>query len=235
MRHIVALSGGKDSSALALRLVEVEPRDYEFVCTPTGDEPEEMIQHWLTLGRLLGKPLQPLLTGVSLDSLIHKFNALPNWRQRWCTRILKIEPFQQYVTANQPATLYVGIRADEEDREGVEYEQTQRRPLVEWGWDKARVLSYLVERGVVIPERTDCELCFFQTLGEWHKLWLNKPAKFSRGEALEAKTGHTFRSPSRDTHSAALAGLRKEFEAGYVPKERASMDARPMMCSTCAR
>jgi tRNA(Ile)-lysidine synthase TilS/MesJ len=38
MNHIVALSGGKDSVAMALRLVEVEPRDYLYVCTPTGNE-----------------------------------------------------------------------------------------------------------------------------------------------------------------------------------------------------
>lgn len=36
--HVVALSGGKDSTALALRLAETEPRDYTYVCTPTGDE-----------------------------------------------------------------------------------------------------------------------------------------------------------------------------------------------------
>ena len=38
MKHIIALSGGKDSTALALRLAEVEPREYEYVFTPTGDE-----------------------------------------------------------------------------------------------------------------------------------------------------------------------------------------------------
>lgn len=36
--HVVALSGGKDSTALALRLKEIEPREYQYVCTPTGDE-----------------------------------------------------------------------------------------------------------------------------------------------------------------------------------------------------
>lgn len=34
--HVVALSGGKDSTAMALRLAEVEPREYTYVCTPTG-------------------------------------------------------------------------------------------------------------------------------------------------------------------------------------------------------
>ena len=36
MTHIVALSGGKDSTAMALRLTEMEPRDYQYVVTPTG-------------------------------------------------------------------------------------------------------------------------------------------------------------------------------------------------------
>jgi len=46
MKHIVALSGGKDSTAMALWLVQNEPRDYEFICTPTGDELPEMIEYW---------------------------------------------------------------------------------------------------------------------------------------------------------------------------------------------
>jgi len=52
--HVVALSGGKDSTALALRLAEVEPRDYVYVCTPTGNEPAAMFAHWRQLGDLLG-------------------------------------------------------------------------------------------------------------------------------------------------------------------------------------
>lgn len=232
--HIVALSGGKDSTAMALRLVEVEPRDYEFVCTPTGNELPEMIAHWVKLGKLLGKPLKPLLTGVSLGSLIEKQQALPNWRMRWCTRILKIEPFLAYAATVAPAVIYVGIRADEaESREGVEYEQ-RRFPLVEWGWDKAKVLSYLAERGVEIPRRTDCAVCFFQTLHEWWRLWRDHPDEYAQGEAWEEMTGHTFRSPQRDTHPAALKDLRAQFEGGYVPKPR-TMEDRPQMCGTCAR
>ena len=57
---IVALSGGKDSTAMALRLAEIEPRQYQFVCTPTGDELPEMVDHWLHLGGLLGSPLLPV-------------------------------------------------------------------------------------------------------------------------------------------------------------------------------
>ena len=56
-KHVVGLSGGKDSTALAFWLVENEPRDYEFICNETGNELPEMLEHWERLERLLGSKL----------------------------------------------------------------------------------------------------------------------------------------------------------------------------------
>lgn len=236
MNHIVALSGGKDSTAMALRLREIEPdTTFEFVCTPTGNELPPMFEHWRHLGELLDCRLQVLTGGDSLGSLIERWNALPNWRQRWCTRVLKIEPFERYLASRLPATIYVGIRADESEREGVEYQGNvvRRFPLLDWGWGLGDVLKYLDERGVVVPARTDCAACFFQTLGEWHTLWRDFPDEYVKAEEWERSTGHTFRSPSRDSQPASLAELRARFESGYAPKTRGMQD-RKMMCSTCA-
>lgn len=116
-KHVVALSGGKDSTAMALRLAEVEPRDYMYVCTPTGNEPPQMFEHWKNLGTLLGRPLTPVVAGT-LAGLIAKQNALPNFRMRWCTRMLKIEPYAAWLSQQGECVSYVGLRADEEDREG---------------------------------------------------------------------------------------------------------------------
>lgn len=237
MNHLVALSGGKDSTAMALRLRELYPDvDYTYLTTPTGDELPAMVEHWLNLQTLLGKPLTYLTSGHSLGSLIEHHIALPNWRQRWCTRILKIEPFQAYLAEHRPATIYVGFRADEEGaREGVEYGEltTRKFPMIEWGWGLAEVMDYLDQRGVVVPERTDCGACFFQTLGEWYVLWRDHPDRWERYERWEELTGHTFRSPSRDTQPAGLAELRAKFESGYEPR-LSKMHERKVMCSTCA-
>ena len=106
--------------------------------------------------------------GGSLEGLIEKQKALPNWRQRWCTRMLKIEPYaawlmQQSKTYDRIVS-YVGIRADEEEREGGDYSKIpgveMRFPMRDWGWGVGDVLNYLEQRGVVIPERTDCAWCF---------------------------------------------------------------------------
>lgn len=237
-RHlIVALSGGKDSTAMALRLAELEPAPYQYVCTPTGNELPEMLRHWEHLEELLKTPIVRL-QGSTLAGLIYQQRALPNWRMRWCTRMLKLEPFNAYVAAHLPATLFVGLRADELEREGNSLEGAEidkRFPLREWGWGINQVRAYLEKRGVHIPARTDCAACFFQTLSEWHALWKNHPEEYAKAQAWEAFTGHTLRSAQRDSHPAALAELRKEFEAGFVPKGRPSMAGRATMCSVCAR
>jgi 3'-phosphoadenosine 5'-phosphosulfate sulfotransferase (PAPS reductase)/FAD synthetase len=78
-----------------------------------------MFAWWDRLERILQKPLIRVtnLKAPSLKHLIQIQNALPNHRQRWCTRILKIEPTIAWCVKNAPVTMYVGLRADEDERE----------------------------------------------------------------------------------------------------------------------
>lgn len=234
MNHVIALSGGKDSSAMALRLAEVEPRDYTYLCTPTGDELPDMLLHWARLEELLGKPITRLTNGT-LDSWIEKFQALPNWRQRWCTRVLKIEPCIAYMKEHAPCTLYVGLRADEEERQGIYGDFAEYRyPLREWEWGVEEVWAYLNERGIKIPRRTDCARCYGQRLIEWKRLWQDYPAVYADAEAQEERIGATFRSPGRDTWPAALKLLRAEFERGRkVRGEDVDVDEEKQSCRVC--
>jgi len=218
MKHIVGLSGGKDSTAMALRLAEIEPRDYAYICTPTGNEPVQMQEHWRKLEVLLGKPLERLTNGT-LEGLIESQHALPSHRMRWCTRVLKIEPTIAYFKQNAPAVLYVGLRADEETREGIYGDTVQSDfPLRRWGWVEQDVWDYLHCRGITIPYRTDCEWCYDQTLREWRKLYRDHRESYMRAVAWEKQIGHTFRSPQRDTQPAALVDLAAKFDTGYIPR-----------------
>lgn len=242
MKKIVGLSGGKDSTAMALRLMEVEPADYEFAITPTGRELPEMKAHWKRLEELLGKPMT-VIPAPTLIELIVRYKTLPNWRMRFCTRQVKIEPFMRYVLASVPATSYIGIRADEaigeQAREGTDWSGVegvvQDFPLVRWKWGVTKVVAYLKERAVIIPVRTDCDFCFFQRLIEWWELWKYHLDLYKEAEALEHYTQHTFRSDQRDSWPAALSELRKCFEAGRVPKDTRGSRDRKTMCSWCAR
>jgi 3'-phosphoadenosine 5'-phosphosulfate sulfotransferase (PAPS reductase)/FAD synthetase len=232
MKHIVGLSGGKDSTALALRLAELEPRDYEYICNETGNELPEMKAHWDNLEKILGKPIQRVRHARSLIQEIEKINMLPNVFARWCTIRLKIEPTIDYFES-LPAgsTLYVGLRADEMERKGLYGEDiTVRFPMREWNWAEKDVWEYLASRNITIPKRTDCALCPYQRLGEWRDLFENYPELYAEGIALEKKIGHTFRSPGRDTWPADLESLSKDFAAGRKLRQYKRKDT----CRVCS-
>lgn len=235
--HLVGLSGGKDSSVMALRLKEVEPRDYVYFCTPTGDELPEMNEHWRKLSKLLGQPIIMLHDPEypTIFDLIKHFGAMPNFRQRWCTRILKIETAQQFYNLVKPAVIYVGLRADEEDRKGnsiYDADIKQRYPLREWGWDINKVWDYLNHNNIEIPRRTDCAMCFYQRIGEWWWLWKDHSEYFQRISDLEDEIGHTLMTPSKHKiWPHKLSDLAIEFKNGRMPREIRSN--RQYQCRIC--
>jgi hypothetical protein len=241
--HIVGLSFGKDSTCMALALREREPRPYTYVCTPTGDELPDMVAHMMRVESLLRSPVIKLTNGT-LASQITLNNMLPNFQARWCTRLLKLKPFGEFMQLHAPCVAYVGLRDDEDEREGtrpggdsapIGTDAVQDFPFQRWGWGIAEVLGYLSELGITVPERTDCARCPYQKLGEWYNLWLNHRLIYASAEADEEKYGHTFRSPQRDTWPASLKGMRELFEQGIIPTRSLNMMAkRQGMCRACS-
>lgn len=241
--HIVGLSGGKDSTALALRLAEIEPRPYRYICNETGNELPEMIDHWKRLEEMLGAPIIPVRYKTDLTGLIDEMAMLPSFHSRFCTRVLKIEPTIEYfeqVTAalewdDPKPILHVGLRADEELRTGIYGEDLSIKfDFRDWGWGINEVRGYLAHRGVKIPKRTDCALCPYQRLIEWRDLWENHPDKYAEGVDIEKRHGHTFRSPGRDQWPASLEDLAKEFAAGRKMRMfKRDKDPDAEVCRVC--
>lgn len=240
--NIVALSGGKDSTAMALGLAEKEPREYTYVCTPTGNEMPELEAHWQKLEGILGKPIIRL-PGLGLMALIVDQGMIPNHAARWCTRIIKLERYYRWLADQGPSISYVGIRADEDHRAGMVFRDTDTVvvdfPMQRWGWGLPEVISYLDERQITIPDRTDCALCFWQKIGEWYLLWRDHRELYMQGvEAekfitnLKGKT-YTFRSAQRDSWPAGLADLAARFEAGEIPTRSLRMMDNRRMTGAC--
>lgn len=230
MRQVVAFSGGKDSTALVLRMAELG-EDFSCLFTPTGNELPTLVEHVHRIVARVEKPLiEPPNKGLLFWIAYHK--ALPNWRMRWCTRQIKILPCIAYLQAHPGTTLCVGLRADEESRVGLYGDYAAYRyPLREWGWKLADVQSYLRRRQIEIPARTDCALCYGQRLSEWWALWKEHPTEYALGEQLEQAHGHTFRSAQRDTWPAGLRELRQLFEAGSIPKGAGDRKTTCRVCS----
>jgi 3'-phosphoadenosine 5'-phosphosulfate sulfotransferase (PAPS reductase)/FAD synthetase len=132
LRHVLGISGGKDSAALAIYLRHKYPSlDIEYYFTDTGKELEETYNVIDSLEGLLGKKIIRLKAAEnsSKDPFDHFFTVyggyLPSSSSRWCTKKLKLEPFEEFV-GNDPVVSYVGIRGDE-DREGY----ISRRPNIQ--------------------------------------------------------------------------------------------------------
>ena len=233
-RKIIALSGGKDSTALALALQEFEPDSYTYIANPTGNELPPMLDHLKWLEKKLGH-LHRVGDGRTFEELIYDQKAIPNDRMRFCTRILKIEPTERFLAQFDDPILYVGLRADEPSRQGM-YGVRCRFPLQEWGWGLREVKQFLREKGVRIPKRTDCAWCFNQQIGEWWNLWRTYPDLWKRGEKIERDIGHTFRSPTSDTWPTSLRELRRCFEKGHRPKKalrQSLLDLEAERCRVC--
>ncbi len=123
VRHVLGISGGKDSAALAIYLKEKYPElEIEYYTIDTGKELEETYQLVRNLEIYLGvkiKKLQAVENSSEnpFDHFIKVYGGyLPSSTSRWCTKKLKLDPFEQFV-GNDLVISYVGIRGDE-DRDG---------------------------------------------------------------------------------------------------------------------
>ncbi len=201
-RHILGLSGGKDSAALAIYLRDRVPQ-MEYIFTDTGKELRETYEYIDRLEAFLGKPVVRLNAERGFDHWLEIYGGyLPSSRMRWCTRQLKLKPFEQYV-GDDPVVSYVGIRADE-DREGYISTKPNIRavfPFREDGIRKEDVFRILEESGVGIPDyyrwrsRSGCFFCFFQRKAEWAGLLENHPDLFEEAkkyEKIDPATGERY-------------------------------------------
>jgi hypothetical protein len=123
VRHVLGISGGKDSAALAIYMKTKYPDlDIDYYTCDTGKELDETYQLIENLEVFLGKEIQKLRAVEDshedpFDHFLKRYGGyLPSSNSRWCTKKLKLEPFEQYVGFD-PVVSYVGIRGDEE-REG---------------------------------------------------------------------------------------------------------------------
>ena len=195
MRHICGISGGKDSSALALYMRDRVPEMEYFFCD-TGAELPETYRYLAKLEVALGKPIARLNSERGFDHYFEVFRGtLPSPQMRWCTSLLKIKPLEDWVGEDE-AVSYVAIRADESNRKGYVSTKPNIRavfPFVEDGIDHAGVISILEDAGLNLPEyyewrtRSGCYFCFFQRKAEWVGLAEKHPDLFEKAVAIEQK------------------------------------------------
>jgi 3'-phosphoadenosine 5'-phosphosulfate sulfotransferase (PAPS reductase)/FAD synthetase len=198
-RHVLGISGGKDSAALALYMANKNPElSIEYFFTDTGNELPEVYEFLNKLEAVLGKTIKRLNPQKNFEWWLKTYNHfLPSPQQRWCTINLKLVPFEKWVSSFPPEDTvynYVAIRYDERSRKGLQ--SSDKRlitvlPFVEAGIDKEGVYALLNNSPVKLPKyyewrsRSGCTFCFYQQKIEWVRLLERHPEDFEYAKSLE--------------------------------------------------
>ncbi len=249
-KHVLGLSGGRDSSALAIYMRETRPElEIDYFFTDTGKELPEVYKYLTELEGILGKTITRLNPDMDFDFWLKKYgNFLPSPQTRWCTRQLKLRPFELWVRPllenGTQVISYVAIRADEEYREGYLSKHENlvvRLPFKEAGIDKTGVIDVLEAAGLGLPDyyswrsRSGCTFCFFQQKIEWVRLMEQHPDAFEEAKTYE-KTAVDSGSPFTWSQGESLIELAKperikEIRADYelrLERLRAKQQPDPM-------
>jgi 3'-phosphoadenosine 5'-phosphosulfate sulfotransferase (PAPS reductase)/FAD synthetase len=197
------LSGGKDSAALALYMRDRIP-EMEYVFNDTGKELPETYEYLDRISDFLGRPVIRLNADRGFDHWYELYGGMiPSNHRRWCTKMLKLKPFETYV-GTAPVLNYVGIRADE-DRQGyisTKPNITPVYPFIEDGLVYADIVRLLQQSGVGMPPytrwgrtRSGCFFCFYQQKIEWVRLLETYPDLYDEAAKYEqefAPSGNVF-------------------------------------------
>lgn len=195
---VASFSGGKDSTAMVLHMIELGEHIDEVICCDTYKEFPAMYRH-IEKVRKVVEDAGIKFTMIKAehdfdyyfaehqakrrnpDAVYPPGHAWPNAKMRWCTRYLKLDPIKKHFNELQKhynILQYKGLAADEVYRLNREHNQNEnhRHPLVEWGWTGADCLKYCYDRGYdweglyEIFSRVSCWCCPLQPVGALRKL-----------------------------------------------------------------
>lgn len=232
-KHVLGLSGGRDSAALAVYMRDNYPElpiDYFF--TDTGKELPEVYEYLSRLEGYLGKQILRINPDRNFDFwLMQNKNFLPSPKARWCTIQMKLRPFEQWIKPlledGYKIYSYVAIRSDEEYREGYQSRHNNlivRLPLKDVGIDKSGVVAILEHSGLGMPKyyewrsRSGCTFCFFQRKIEWVNLMEKHPEAFKEAKAYE-KTAVEQGSPFTWSEQESLEELSRPERVAQIRKD----------------
>lgn len=206
--HVVSLSGGKDSTAMLLMMLELGMTVDEVVFFDTGWEFPEMYDHLdlveertgISLTRLKpDKPFEYWMFDHVRTRGAYKGDAGYGWARpnaRWCTKLKTnaIDKHLRSISHGSDVVQYIGIAADEPQRiRDFSY------PLADFGVTEAEALAYCYAHGFDWGglydhfRRVSCWCCPLQPLAELRKLRHEFPELWARLQGMDARSWNTFR------------------------------------------
>lgn len=203
MSYVVAsFSGGKDSTAMVLHMIELGEQLDEVITCDTGMEFPAMYEHIEKVRQVIeaaGIKYTTLKADKSFEYYLldqpptEKRDRIglgwPGPYIRWCTKFLKTKLIHDYLP--EGAIQCVGLALDEQARREREHNKNQRHPLAEWGWTEADALAYCKARGYDWGglydkfKRVSCWCCPLQPVSHLRILWRDYPELWARLEEYD--------------------------------------------------
>lgn len=208
MKYIASLSGGQDSTAMVVRLLELgEPLDYIIFCD-TGNEFEEMYDYLDRLDVYLQNKFGMTITRLSAKKTLKElcFSPFTKGKRKgqlrglpyassmsFCTRELKKNISDRFCKSlNDDCVMYLGYVAREKSRQydNINKYISHKYPLCSWNWNEPEVSAYLKEKTLFnnlynYYTRTGCKFCPKQSLDSWYALYVNFPKDWNEAKDWE--------------------------------------------------
>ncbi len=233
-KHIVSFSGGKDSTAMLLRMMELGMEIDEIVFADTGMEFPQIYEHIEKVEKNIGRKITVVKS--EKDYMYYMFDHIKtrgknkgkkgymwmDWWNRWCTSQLKQKPirdyFKQFESKGIEIIEYHVIALDESERTNKNKDNTRliKYPLIDWGWTEQDALNYCYENGYTWRglyehfNRLSCYLCPLQRLGELEKIYKYFPEQWKHMRELDRKNIQMFGRQFRPDYS--IRDLEEKFK-----------------------
>lgn len=210
MKHIASISGGQDSTAMTVRLLELGVKlDYILFCD-TGNEFKEMYEYLDRLDIYLQRKFNIGITRLKSDNTLQSlcFTNFTKGKHKgqirgmpyassmsFCTRDLKKNVAERFMRSLKDDCIqYIGYVAREKNRVHQSDKKyiTNRFPLIELGWNEPEVSAYLREKTLFNElynhfSRTGCMFCPKQTLDSWYALYVHHRDEWNEAKRWEQR------------------------------------------------
>lgn len=213
-KNIVSFSGGKDSTAMLLLMIEKNIKIDEIIFLDTGMEFPAMYQHIKQVERFIDRSITILRAEKSFEYMMLEYKkqrgknkgqkgySWPDFRNRWCTSYLKKQVIKKYLKKYKDYEIveFHGIAVDEVKRLEKNNEKNVRYPLAEWNITEKEALEYCYNMGFNWDglynnfDRVSCWCCPLKNLKELKTLYLKYPVLWDKLKEWEQKTYRKFRS-----------------------------------------